>query len=122
MNPSLRWSIKILSDVEHFVPDIEIFGGIKFDPDFLKLVILEKLDGFLLTFQIKSNTLKIRSTFQLTYNIDVDTHLIEMKITHNDNQYIDCTVSGNMVSKELKAKLILNQETIFAMNFLLGML
>ena len=84
------------------------------------MVQIEKLDGFVLNFQIKSNTLKIKNTFQFTYNIDGDTHLIEMKTTHNDNQYIDFIGMANIISKQLKANLTLNQENIFAMNVLLG--
>ena len=37
----------------------------------------------------------------------------------HDDQYIDFIVSANMISKQLKANLTLNQERIFAMNVLL---
>ena len=112
--------MKILSDVEHLVPDIEIIGVIQLNPEFFKVLQIEKLDGFVLNFQIKSNTLKIKNTFQFTYKIDLDTHLIEMKTTRNENQLLDFIVSVNMISKRLKANLTLNQENIFAMNVLLG--
>ena len=117
---AISWNIKILSEhFVHFIPDLEIIGGIQHDPDFLKMALIEKLDGFMLTFQIKSNTFEIKNSFQLTYNINVNTHLIEMKTTRNENQYIDFTVSANMISKELKANFSLNKENIFAMNVLL---
>ena len=112
--------MKLLSDVQQLIPDIEIIGGIQLDPEFVEVARLEKLDGFMLTFQIKSNTLKIKNTFQFTYKIDLDTHLIEMKTTRNENQLLDFIVSVNMISQQLRANLTLNQENIFAMNVLLG--
>ena len=112
----IGWNVRLLSDVEHSTPHLDMRANIKFDRDVMEMVQEKILGGLILNLQIRRNYIEIFA-MELNYVPSVSSHSIEM-ITRSHTGH-SLHFLSSLDSRELKANLILNQQNIFGMKVLL---